>query len=153
MKKANQIISHLKTKPYLKNLQKVDCYNQLLSLLPKSLSENTRFLYQKNDTLFFVLNHPGIKMEFNYKSNLIKSILKKMIEINQQCIFMKSLEIRAFVTNKKEIKEISDSKNQKLTYKERADGDFNNKTQNEELHKVIEDIKLAIKQNKQHEIS
>ncbi|MCF6172231.1 MAG: hypothetical protein L3J44_00330 [Campylobacteraceae bacterium] len=61
---------------------------------------------------------------------------------------MKSLEIRAFVTNKKEIKEITDSKNQKLIYKERANGDFENSVKNEELYKIIEDIKLAIKQNR-----
>ncbi len=153
MKKVSQIISHLKTKPYLKNLQHVDCYNQLLSLLPKSLSNNTRFLYHKNDTLFFVLNHPGIKMEFNYKSNLIKSILKKMIEVNPKCIFMKSSQIKAFVTNKKEIKEIDDSKNHKLRYKERASGGFKNDVKNEELRKIIEEIKLAIKQNSQHELN
>ncbi len=145
MKTANQIISHLKSKPYLKNLQHVDCYNKLLSLLPKSIREFTRFIYQKNDTLFFVLEHPGIKMEFNYKSNLIKSILNKLIEIDNGCNFMKSNQIKAFVTNKNTLKEISDSKNHKLQYAERATGEFENSAKNDEIREVLEKIKLSIK--------
>ncbi len=153
MEKASYIISHLKTKPYLKNLQRVDCYNQLLSLLPKSLRENTRFVYQKNDTLFFVLNHPGIKMEFNYKSNLIKSILKTLIVVHPKCIFMKSSQIKAFVTNKTEIKEIDDSRNKKLIYKENSSGEFKNSIKNKELYDILEEIKSYIKINKSHEFS
>ena len=145
MKTANQIISHLKSKPYLKNLQHVDCYNKLLSLLPKSIREFTRFIYQKNDTLFFVLEHPGIKMEFNYKSNLIKTILNKLIEIDNECNFMQSNQIKAFVTNKNTLKEISDSKNHKLQYAERATGEFENNVKNEEIREVLEKIKLSIK--------
>ena len=153
MEKASYIISHLKTKPYLKNLQQVDCYNQLLSLLPKSLSKNTKFIYQKNDTLFFVLNHPGIKMEFNYKSNLIKSILKKLIVVNPKCIFMKSSQIKAFVTNKIEIIEINDSKNKKLRYKESSSGKFENSVKNRELYDILEKIKSYIEINKSYEHS
>ena len=145
MKTANQIISHLKSKPYLKNLQHVDCYNKLLSLLPKSIREFTRFIYQKNDTLFFVLEHPGIKMEFNYKSNLIKSILNKLIEIDNECNFMQSNQIKAFVTNKNTLKEISDSKNHKLQYAERATGEFENSAKNDGIREVLEKIKLSIK--------
>jgi len=153
MKKANYIISHLKTKPYLKNLQHVDCYNQLLSILPKSLSENTRFIYQKNDTLFFVLNHPGIKMEFNYKSNLIKSILKKLIAVNPKCIFMKSTQIKAFVTNKTEIKEINDSKNKNLRYRENSSGKFKNRVKNREIYDILEKIRSQVKMNKSYELN
>ena len=153
MKKANYIISHLKTKPYLKNLQHVDCYNQLLSVLPKSLSENTRFIYQKNDTLFFVLNHPGIKMEFNYKSNLIKSILKKLIAVNPKCIFMKSTQIKAFVTNKTEIKEINDSKNKNLRYRENSSGQFKNRVKNREIYDILEKIRSQVKMNKSYELN
>ena len=148
MKTANQIISHLKSKPYLKNLQHVDCYNKLLSLLPKSIREFTRFIYQKNDTLFFVLEHPGIKMEFNYKSNLIKSILNKLIEIDNECNFMKSNQIKAFVTNKNTLKEISDSKNHKLQYAERAMGEFEISAKNEEIREVLCRIKLSIKSSR-----
>jgi L-rhamnose mutarotase len=147
MKTANQIISHLKSKPYLKNLQHVDCYNKLLSLLPKSIKTYTRFIYQKNDTLFFVLEHPGIKMEFNYKSNLIKSILNKLIEVDIKCNFMKSSHIKAFVTNKSTLSQIKDSKNHKLQYAERATGEFENSAQNEEIREILEKIRENIKSN------
>ncbi len=144
MKKASYIISHLKSKPYLKNLQHVDCYNLLLSLLPKSLSEHTRFIYQKNDTLFFVLKHPGVKMEFNYKRNLIKNILKKLIELNPQCIFMNSNEIKAFVTNKSTNKENINFKNKQIRYKERSHASFENRSDNEEIKKIFEQIRKTI---------
>jgi len=153
MKKVSQIISHLKTKPYLKNLRYVDCYNQLLSLLPKNISQNTKFLYQKNDTLFFVLNHPGIKMEFNYKSNLIKSILKKLIELNPECYFIKSSNIKAFVTNKPPLKEINYSNTKKTLYQERAGGKFTNSAKNMDLNSIFEKIRVSIKQNRQNELT
>ncbi len=145
MKKANQIISHLKNRPFLKNLEHIDCYNQLLSLLPNSLRENTRFLYHKNDTLFFVLNHPGIKMEFNYKSNLIKSILKTLILVNPKCIFMNSSKIKAFVTNKIYTEKQNNSKIEHLTYKERAKGEFKNEISDEELRDIFEKIRQEVK--------
>ena len=153
MKKANYIISHLKTKPYLKKLRHIDCYNQLLSLLPKTIRENTRFIYQKNDTLFFVLNHPGIKMELNYKSNLIKSILKKLIDLKPQCIFMKSAQIKAFVTNKIDKKEINESKHRKLRYKENSRGKFKNRAKNREIYDILEKIRSQVKINKSHELN
>lgn len=151
MKKANYIISHLKNRPYLKKLQHVECFNMLLSLLPKNISENTRFMYQKNDTLFFVLTHPGIKMEFNYKSNLIKSILKKLIELNPQCIFMNSNNIKAFVTNKITIKEQLNSKKNKQRYKERSNASFENRSEDQELKELFEEIRKTIKETKQQE--
>ncbi len=148
MKKANYIISHLKTKPYLKNLQHIDCHNRLLALLPRNISNNTKFLYQKNDTLFFVLNHPGIKMEFNYKSNLIKSILKKLIDTNPECNFMESKQIKAFVSNK-----IRENKTESLgkkprRYREQSNGNFKNMAKNREISKIIEEIRKTINRQK-----
>ena len=148
MKKANYIISHLKTKPYLKNLQHIDCYNQLLALLPKNISNNTKFLYQKNDILFFVLNHPGIKMEFNYKSNLIKSILKKLIDVHPECNFMKSKEIKAFISNKTTENRADSFKKRPLRYNEQSNGDFINMAKNREISKIIEEIRKTISRQK-----
>ena len=92
-------------------------------------------------------------MELNYKSNLIKSILKKLIDVNPKCIFMKSTQIKAFVTNKTEIKEIDDSKNKKLRYKENSSGEFKNSVKNRELYDILEEIKSHIKMNKSYELN
>lgn len=135
----------------MKKLQHVECFNLLLSLLPKNISNNTRFVYQKNDTLFFVLTHPGIKMEFNYKSNLIKSILKKLIEVNPQCIFINSSKIKAFVTNKISHEESLNSKKIRSRYKERSNASFENRSQNKEIQDLFEEIRKTILKTKQEQ--
>ena len=92
-------------------------------------------------------------MEFNYKSNLIKSILKKLIEVNPECIFMNSSRIKAFVSNKIETKNRNNSKKRKLYYKERADGKFKNSAKDEQLHKVMEEIRSQIIQKREDELN
>ncbi|MDX1809384.1 MAG: hypothetical protein R3331_07580 [Sulfurospirillaceae bacterium] len=90
-------------------------------------------------------------MEFNYKSNLIKSILKKLIELNPQCIFMNSNNIKAFVTNKITIKEQLNSKKNKQRYKERSNASFENRSEDQELKELFEEIRKTIKETKQQE--
>ncbi len=90
-------------------------------------------------------------MEFNYKSNLIKSILKKLIELNPECYFIKSSNIKAFVTNKPSIKEENYSKTKKRVYQERARGKFTNSAKNMDLNSIFEKIRVSIKQNRQNE--
>ncbi len=147
MKKANQIISHLKSQPYLKNLKQLDCYNEMLLLLPKSLSKHVRFIYHKNDTLFFVLEHPSIKMEFNYKRNLIKSILNKFVEFHPECSFMANKEIKAFVTNKPKQNYYNFLTDRKVLYKERSSAKFKNFAEDKELKKLFEAIRETINAN------
>ena len=78
MKTAKDIISHLIHKPQNSKIIQKSCIDKLVSCLPPHLANAVMFTYIKNNTLFFVLNHPGLKMEFNYKHNLIKSLLKKL---------------------------------------------------------------------------
>ncbi len=93
MKDSKTIISHLKKHPSLKTLEQEECFDILIKLLPTSLSNFIKFIYTKNSTLFFVLKHPSAKMEFNYKRNLIKDILKKIetFHPNCKCINLKEL--------------------------------------------------------------
>ncbi len=99
-------------------------------------------MYQKNDTLFFVLNHPGIKMEFNYKVTLIKSLLNKVKELDKKCAKLEIKEIKSFVSNKTKL-----SPPPSLSipvYHERAKGDFENLAKDEEIKKIIEKIREEI---------
>ncbi|MFK5881521.1 MAG: hypothetical protein QM482_04855 [Sulfurospirillum sp.] len=66
---------------------------------------------------------------------------------------MKSTHIKAFITNKKDRKEIENSKKQKIRYKERAFGKFDNSIKDQELHKIIEEIRLQIRKNKTDEFN
>ena len=146
MKDSKTIISHLKKHPSLKTLEQKECFDMLIKLLPNSLSDFIKFLYIKNDILFFVLKHPSAKMEFNYKRNLIKDILKKIESFHPKCKCINLKEIKAFVSNKKELKpEIF--KNATIFYKERSLGDFTNKTKDEKLHEIFEKIRKEILKN------
>jgi len=144
MKDSKTIISHLKKTPSLKTLEQEECFDILIKLLPNSLSNFIKFIYTKNDILFFVLKHPSAKMEFNYKRNLIKDILKKIESFHPNCKCINLQEIKAFISNKKEPK-IEPSKSTTFIYKERSLGDFKNETKNEKLYEIFEKIRKEIK--------
>ncbi|HIP29858.1 MAG TPA: hypothetical protein EYG93_06180 [Sulfurospirillum arcachonense] len=146
MKDSKTIISHLKKNPSLKTLEQEECFDILIKLLPNSLTNFIKFIYTKNHTLFFVLKHPSAKMEFNYKRNLIKDILKKIESFHPKCKCINLKEIKAFVSNKREAKpEIL--KDATIFYKERSLGDFTNKTKDEKLHEIFEKIRKEILKN------
>ena len=149
MKDSKTIISHLKKNPSLKTLEQEECFDILIKLLPNSLTNFIKFLYTKNDILFFVLKHPSAKMEFNYKRNLIKDILKKIESFHPNCKCINLKEIKAFISNKKE-PEIEPQKDATFVYKERSLGDFKNETKNEKLYEIFEKIRKEIKCLKEH---
>jgi hypothetical protein len=144
MKDSLTIISHLKRHPYFKNLEQRECFDILIKLLPNSLSNFIKFIYVKNSILFFVLSHPSAKMEFNYKRNLIKEILKKIESFHPNCRCINLDDIRAFVSNKKEPKEDL-PKDATFVYKERSSGEFKNQIEDEELREIFEKIREEIK--------
>ncbi len=144
MKTSKEIISHLINKPQNSQIIKKGCIDKLISLLPPHLSNAVMFTYIKNRTLFFVLNHPGLKMEFNYKHNLIKSLLNKLKDIDLKCQIIEVDEIKSFVSNK-----IPPPESRKIafTYKERSSGKFNNLANQKELKNLFEEIKQTIEKN------
>lgn len=146
MKDSKTIISHLKKHPSLKTLEQEECFDVLIKLLPNSLSNFIKFIYTKHDTLFFVLNHPSAKMEFNYKRNLIKELLKKIENFHPNCKCINLKEIKAFVSNKKEFKEKTQIET-KIYYKERSNGNFSNITKNKKLYVLFEEIRKEIEKN------
>jgi len=116
---------------------------KVIKLLPPHLSRAVLFTYTKNSTLFIVLNHPGLKMEFHYKDNLIKSLLKQVKTIDPQCKDIQDIrDIKYFVSNKKKQKE---EKTAVLKYKERAKGEFNILTKDKKLYEIFQSIKQMIK--------
>jgi len=146
MKDSKTIISHLKKHPSLKTLEQEECFDVLIKLLPNSLSNFIKFIYTKHDTLFFVLNHPSAKMEFNYKRNLIKEILKTIESFHPNCKCINLKEIKAFVSNKKTYKE-EEQIETKIFYKERSNGNFENNSKDEKLHAIFEEIRKKIEKN------
>lgn len=149
MKKASFIINHIQSIPLNEKVSKIRSYKKLLSLLPVTLQKGVRFMYNKNNTLFFVLEHQGYKMEFDniqrptkYRENFIKSLLKDLIKHDPSVQAIDANHIKAFVTNK--------APRQKDTYislpiyKERSDGEFKNRAKSQKLHKLFEEIRESI---------
>lgn len=84
-------------------------------------------------------------MEFNYKHNLIKSLLKKIQDIDLNCQTLHINDIKSFVSNK-----IPPAKKESVTfnYKERSSGEFVNLATSDELKALFEKIKEEIKKNR-----
>ncbi|MCW9026359.1 MAG: hypothetical protein OQJ77_03500 [Thiovulaceae bacterium] len=102
------------------------------------------FAYFKQNTLFFVFNHPAGKQEFDNSIQNIKSALK--FHMPDECSDTTVSDIKAFVTHtlKKEQKTM---KVIKQTYKERAKGNFEVNIKDEKLNSLVKSIRDIIKNN------
>jgi len=143
MKTAKSIIEHLKRHPRNIKVLEIACYEKLKSMLPMHLKSAILFIYKKNQTLYFVLNHPGMKMEFNYKHTLIKNLLNKLKDFDQNCKDIKITEIKSFVSNKIPQKKTNEPI-VKRYYREKATGTFENRAKNEELKAIFNNIKTML---------
>ena len=143
MKTAKSIIEHLKHHPQNSKVLEIACYEKLKAMLPPHLAKAVMFIYQKNHTLYFVLNHPGMKMEFNYKHSLIKNLLNKLKEFDENCKDIAITEVKSFVSNKIPQKKISTPVLNRY-YREKSTGTFENRAKNEELKAIFENIKTML---------
>ncbi len=149
MKKASFIIDHISSIPSFGKLQQAQSYKKLLKLLPLNFQRGVRFMYNKNDTLFFVFEHQGFMQEFynlerknEYKQSFIKSLLKKLIEYDDTCKCIDAENIKAFVTNKPKPSLMQEDS---LPYfAEKAEAKFANKAKDKKLHQLFEDIRQII---------
>ena len=121
MKKASDIINLLQNKPQFSKLSSYACIRKIESAFSKPLQKMIKFAYIKHQTLFFVLNHPGAKQEFDNNIDSIKSALK--FATPKECCETPIDDIKAFVTHTPthntpyKPKEVQH-------YTERAKGDF-----------------------------
>ncbi len=151
MKRANEILKTVKSRPYFKSIQKYSCYNKLLSLLPPRFQKAIAFFYIKNNILFGALSHPGYKMELNYNKDLVKGLLKDISKYDLDCkeLFNSVKKVEFFVskhyTPAPIIKSSADPK-----YKELATGEFKILTKDKDLEKLFIKIKEDIIKNAQN---
>ena len=147
MKDSKSIISHLVQQPSFKKCGQARHYEKLLALLPFSFTRGVKSLYTKDNILFFVLNHPNAKMEFNYKRNLIKSLLNELSLQDKQSPFHTIKELKCFVTNQPEQPNTTAQSNtfeSYIFYAEKAEGSFENSAQDPKLHALFESIRQQI---------
>ena len=106
------------------------------------------FAYIKNQTLFFVFNHPVGKQEFDNNIQSIKSALNFHMpdecKDTQEKLFH---DIKAFVTHTPKKTTIYNFKTVKQTYKERASGNLHVDIKNEKLNSLVRSIQEIIRNN------
>ncbi|WP_229855189.1 hypothetical protein [Candidatus Sulfurimonas marisnigri] len=103
------------------------------------------FAYIKNNTLFFVFNHPVGKQEFDNNIQSIKSALNfHMPEECKNCEDSLFTDIKAFVTHSPK-KPMQEFKEVKQVYKERASGNLHVEIKNEKLNALVRSIQEIIK--------
>jgi len=143
MKNASDIINSLQNKPQFTKLSYYKCINTIQSIFSPPLQKMIKFAYIKNKTLFFVLNHPGAKQEFDNNIQSIKSALK--FYNPSECEENSILDIKAFVTHTPD-KPKEEYVIQTLHYKERANGNFNIEIKDEKLKALVQSIQKIIKE-------
>jgi hypothetical protein len=145
MKNACDIINSLQNRPQFSKLSRFGCIDKIRLSFSAPLQKMIKFAYIKNNTLFFVLNHPGAKQEFDNNIQNIKSALKYVQP--QECKELDIQDIKAFVTHTPSRKQAIAEKKEPQTYPERAKGDFQITTEDAKLRQVLESIQTIIKEH------
>lgn len=146
MKNATDIIKNIQNQPQFSKLSHFNCIKKIQSLFNAPLQKMIKFAYIKNQTLFFVLNHPGAKQEFDNNIESIKSALKFVTP--DECIGFTITDIKAFVTHTPSFKVNSAQikNNTAPSYPERASGDLEVSITDERLNKLVKSIFNIIKE-------
>jgi hypothetical protein len=139
MKNSKQLVSHLRSQSAFTHLSVQPCIDAVKELLPARLHRFILFGYIKHNILFFALNHPGAKQEFDNIISSIKTPLKQIPPL--QCKNFEIADVRAFVSHKKSLKF---SEHKEELYEERALGEFENSLKDEKLHAMFEEIRDII---------
>ena len=142
MKNSKQLISHLRSQSIFAPLNNQACINSVKELLPSRLHRFILFGYIRHNILFFALNHPGAKQEFDNIITSIKGPLKHMPPL--ECKNFEINDVRAFVSHKRHLSYTPVEHNYEK-YDERSDAQFQNSIENEQLHQVVEEIRDIIK--------
>ena len=147
MQNIKSIINHTISTPHY-NLYKLKTQNELMtfkSKLPLNFQNWIDFIYIKNNNIFFVLKHPVFEQEFKHNLSNIKFLLKThQIQINDREIGLK--QIKFFITNKP--RAIKNQKTKIKRYPDKSFGIFQNQAKNTDIHKIFEEIKDIINENK-----
>ena len=148
MKNSSDIIKSLQNKPQFSKLSKYKCIDTIQSIFSPPLQKMIKFAYIKNHTLFFVLNHPGAKQEFDNNIQSIKSALK--FHTPSECEGDNIEDIKAFVTHSPTLHKdlhVQTKAKKNQTYKERSSGNFTISVHDDKLKALIRSIQNIIKEN------
>ncbi len=147
MKNAHDIIVSLQNRPQFSKLSRFKCIDIVRLSFNAPLQRMIKFAYIKNNILFFVLDHPGAKQEFDNNIQSIKSALK--FAKPEACRELNIADIKAFVTHTpSRNKPPMQQKQTKQIYPERAEGNFEVTVCDETLKEIFTSIRTIIKGNR-----
>jgi len=142
MKNSNQLVSHLRSQSAFAPLSNIPCINAVKDLLPPRLHRFILFGYIRHNIVFFALNHPGAKQEFDNIINSIKLPLKQIPPM--ACSKFKIYDIKAFVSYKTSLRPSTDTLKE-VQFEERSVAQFDNNLEDKKLHQLAEEIRDIIK--------
>ena len=116
--------------------------------LPPRFQKAIAFFYIRNNTLFGGLSHPGYKMELNYNKDLVKSLLKEIIKIDNECasVFNDVKNVEFFVS-KFHTPTPFVASNSVPRYTELSSGNINLNIKDNEILEIFKKIKEDIEKN------
>ncbi|MEA2027692.1 MAG: hypothetical protein U9N49_01775 [Campylobacterota bacterium] len=149
MKTPSSILANILHRPEFKKVNSGYCFDKFLSLLQPKFQKAIAFVYVKNVTLFVALSHPGFKMELGYNKAMLKTLYDMLRSNDPRCKELQAVvEVVIFNSNK-----ISIVKKQEVVedtvphYYEGATGEFELKSEDDDLMQKFETIKKSIKRN------
>lgn len=143
MKKVETVLEHLISQPIYFRLRQQNCFKLIKSALPANLQRGVLFIFVKEKTLFFALKHPAFKMEFDYKLSLIKNLLTTLPPLKEACREHEIDRVKAFVSKFAPAREPNEDCVPR--YRERSNGEFAVKCENERLKEEFEALKETIR--------
>ena len=142
MKNSAQVFPHIVHQPHYKKLVQQQCIDTIKTLLPPHIQTMVSAAYLKQKVLYFVLNHPGAKQEFDIIIASIKAPLKQYPPAKCKDFIFE--DIRAYVSHKPTLNVTDIQRETEAPYEERAEGEFENNVKDERLHAIIEKIRESI---------
>ena len=144
MKKASDIISHIRSLPQFRVLKRYYCYQRFISSVNPRFKKAIAFVYVKNETLFIALSHPGFKMEMSYQKEVLLSILDILSKQDKECQQIKAKKVILFNSKHNSIIKEKKIENTVPHYKEMALGKFTIKSEDKDIINAFESIRESI---------
>ncbi len=145
MKRANLIIEHIKRLPQFEVMNQYYCCKRFVSLLNPRLQIGIAYSYLRDDKLFLALSHPGYKMELNSKIDFLKSFLSEVRDVDEKCKNFKASKIVIVNSKLRSVRERDEgSISSAIHYPERAKGNFEINSDDDDLRLLFERIRVGI---------
>lgn len=142
MKNSEEIISQIMT-PFGSRWQDRRCIKTLFHFLPSSMTRAVRYAKFQENTLVIALESSALRAEFYQKRSVIKAIFDKVRSETEICKDKELNEFR-FVL----LPPLAKPAIEKPFFYELSSGEFTNRSKDEAVYNIIEEIRAVIKKRR-----